>query len=69
MGSRPFCDRCKKDVTTRNDLYLAQIENCVTRKPAMMAWEVCTWCKEEIKKFIADYGDYKDEAKYTRSFA
>lgn len=52
MGSRPFCDRCKKVVTTRQDLNLVQMENCVTRKPTMMATEVCTWCKESIKEFV-----------------
>ena len=64
MGSRPFCDRCKKDVTTRNDLYLVEIHNVViTTKPAMQAAEVCSWCKEAIKEFVVDYGMYADEAK------
>ena len=60
MGSQPFCDRCKKPVATRWDLFDTVITNCASKKPAMPEKEVCTWCKEEIKEFIESYREKAD---------
>ena len=62
MGSQPFCDRCKRHVISRWDLFETGITNCASKKPAMGSKELCTWCKEEIKEYIENYREKADRA-------